>query len=144
MKKFLSSIGVLTLVLGVSGLSVVETAGAASKPVVTITPNSGLVSNQKVVITGTGFTAGESLAAVECVATATTSAGCALGGLVLLTVNPDGTLPSTNFYVQTGTIGNGTCGTSAADATCAIAIGTTTGTLVTDATITFASTTTGP
>lgn len=144
MKRFVSSVAAVTLVLGGVALYGVATAGAASAPTITVTPNTGLTGGEKVVITGSGFTAGASLDAVECIATATTVAGCAIGSAVPITANADGTLPSTNFFVQTGTIGNGTCGTSATDATCAIAVGTSTGTVEAHATITFGAAPAGP
>ena len=139
MKRFVSSIAAVALLLGGVALGGVATAAAAAAPTITITPNTGLINGQKVVITGSGFTPGASLAAVECIITATNTTGCSISSPVLITINADGTLPSTNFYVQTGTIGNGTCGTSSADAMCAIAVGTTTGTVEADGPITFVS-----
>ncbi len=143
MRRFLSSLAGLALVVGGVGVSAVA-AGASGAPTMTVTPNTGLTSNQEVVITGTGFPTGQGLAAVECIGTATTVAGCDTNAITPITVNSDGTISATNFYVQTGPIGNGTCGTSSTDLSCAIAIGTLSGTLVADAPITFAAPSTTP
>lgn len=137
MKRIMSGFAVLALALGGLVAFGVSSAGAAAS--LTITPNTGLTSDQEVVITGAGFPASTGLYAVECVATATTEAGCDISTATPVTSNADGTLPSTNFFVQVGTIGSGTCGTTSTDATCAIAVGTSTGLLYADATITFAS-----
>ncbi|HVB51170.1 MAG TPA: neocarzinostatin apoprotein domain-containing protein [Acidimicrobiales bacterium] len=121
------------------GATPIAFAVAGAAPTVVVTPNTGLTNSQQVVITGTGFSAGATVAVVECIATATTVAGCDVpASPVTAVVNVDGTLPSTNFAVQTGAIGNGTCGTSATDLNCAIVIGTLTGVLVADTLITFA------
>jgi hypothetical protein len=116
----------------------VVTAGAAGAAI-TVTPSTALVNGQTVVVTGSGFSAGSMVAVVECVAGATTAAGCDIPAApVTATVNADGTLPSTNFAVKTGTIGNGTCGTSATDLSCAVVIGSLTGALITYSLISFA------
>ncbi len=89
---------------------------AASGPSLTVTPNTGLTNGEKVTITGSGFTPGDSLYATECLATASSPADCNVSTATPITVNTDGTLPSTTFTVVTGTVGGATCGTSAADA----------------------------
>ncbi len=142
MKRLFSTVAGLVLVVGSLGLVGVASASTTTTTAtMTVTPNTGLTANQKVVITGTGFTTKNALVAVECVGTATTAAGCDLSALTSINVNADGTISATDFYVQTGSIGNGTCGTSASDTHCAIAIGTLAGTLVADAPITFATST---
>ena len=146
MKRLFASVMGLALAAGSLGLLGSPTASASSTPTITITPNTGLTSNQAVTIAGSGFSPGASLAAVECIGTATTTAGCDLNAINPISVTATGTFTVT-FYVQTGTIGNGTCGTSAADANCLIAVGTLAGTLVASGPITFAtasSTPTGP
>ena len=146
MKRLFASVMGLALAAGSVGLLGSPTASASSTPTITITPNTGLTSNQAVTIAGSGFSPGASLAAVECIGTATTTAGCDLNAINPISVTATGTFTVT-FYVQTGTIGNGTCGTSAADANCLIAVGTLAGTLVASGPITFAtasSTPTGP
>ena len=141
MKRLFSTVAGLVLVVGSLGLVSVASASTTTTATMTVTPNTGLIANQKVIITGTGFTPNATLAAVECIGTATTTAGCDLSALTPISVNANGAISATDFYVQTGSIGNGTCGTSASDTDCAIAIGTLAGTLVADAPITFAAST---
>jgi hypothetical protein len=66
-------------------------------------------------VTGADFTPADSVFALECLATATSSAGCDLATATPITVNADGTLPATTFKVVTGTVGTGTCGTTSSD-----------------------------
>ncbi len=145
MRQIFASVIGLALAVGSLGLVGTPTASASTTPTMTVTPNTGLTANQMVAITGSGFAPNATLAAVECIGTATTTAGCNLGALAPINVSSTGTV-SANFYVQTGPIGNGSCGTSATDANCLIAIGTLAGVLVADAPITFGAATasTGP
>ncbi len=144
MKRLVSSIAAVVLALAPLSLVGASSATAVSVavPSITISPSIGLTNNQQVTITGTGFSPNEaSLVALECVETATSVTGCNTNSLDPITVNASGQLTST-FYVATGPIGNGTCGTSAADATCLISIGSTaTNSVVAYASINFA---TGP
>jgi len=137
MKHFARSIAVATLALASMATFGVVTASAAA-PAATVTPSTALLTGQTVAVTGTGLTAGATVAIVECIATATTAAGCNTAGAVFAVVNADGTLPSTNFIVLTGAIGNGTCGTSTTDLTCLLVISTTFGTTLAASPITFA------
>ncbi len=143
MKRLFVSVIGLVLSAGSLGLLGSSGASASATPTMTVTPNTGLTANQEVTIAGSGFAPNAALAAVECIGTATTTTGCDLNAITPINVSSTGTV-SVNFYVQTGPIGNGTCGTSATDLNCAIAIGTLAGTLVADAPITFAAATTGP
>jgi hypothetical protein len=112
-------------------------------PTVSVSPSTGLKNGQSVTVTGSGFTAGDSLFAVECLASATGQAGCDIGSATAITANADGTLPSTTFTVATGTIGTGTCGTSSSNLTaCVINVATTAGTDAGTGAITFAAPTT--
>lgn len=146
-KRVLSSAATVALILGGLGLTAGALAAGATAvvvPSITVTPNVGLTNGQTISISGSGFTPGASLAAVECngQATATTGVtGCDTSAIDPITVNSSGDIAATSFVAATGTIGNGTCGTSATDALCFIAVGTTSGTLVADASIAFA---TGP
>lgn len=144
MKRVLTSIASMAIVLG--GWAVFAApAGAATTytPTITVTPNIGLTNGEQVTITGSGFSPSEaSLVAVECNLEASSSAGCDTAAIAPVTIDSSGNLTSLSFYVQTGTIGNGTCGTSAADAGCLISIGSTaTNAVVAYASIAFA---TGP
>jgi hypothetical protein len=138
----MSGVAVIALMLGGMAYIGVFGAGATATPTISITPNTGLVNSQSVQVTGSGFTPNQGLgtmAAVECVATATTSAGCDTVHYVLVTSDASGDV-NFAFAVETGTVGNGTCGTSATDATCLISVGTvSTQTTLAANTITFAT-----
>lgn len=141
MRKIATSIAALAMMAG--GMAFVGAIGSGaatvSVPTITITPSSGLTNGQVVTVTGTGFTPNASVAAVECNGSALTAAGCNTTAPNILSVDASGDFSDTNFAVATGTVGNGTCGTSATDATCLISIGTTSGALLTFATMSFAS-----
>jgi hypothetical protein len=136
--------GIAAAMTVLATVSLVGSVGASPAPTqvpsLTISPSIGLTNNQEVTITGTGFAANEaSLVAVECIATATSVAGCNVGSPDPITVNASGDFTST-FYVATGTIGNGSCGTTAANAACLISIGnSSTGAVVAYSVISFAS-----
>lgn len=119
MKRLLSSVAIAAMIVGSIGMYglTTATAQAATASTVVVTPSTALANGQTVVVTGSGFTAGDSVYALECLATATTSAGCDTATLAgPLTVSATGTLPSTTFKVVTGVIsGTATCGTSATD-----------------------------
>ncbi|HEX3334763.1 MAG TPA: neocarzinostatin apoprotein domain-containing protein [Acidimicrobiales bacterium] len=90
-------------------------------------PNTGLVNAQAVTVGGGGFTAGASLAIVECNHTVkiTGQAACNTSSPVIVTATKTGAVPSTSFAVATGTIGNGSCVTSTsktADNSCYIVV----------------------
>jgi hypothetical protein len=115
----------------------------ASGPGVAVSPGTNLTNltnGATVAITGADYPPGLPVYAVECLATSTTEAGCDTGTATPITVSSTGTLPSTSFKVVTGTIGNGTCGTSARNYdACVIEVATITGTDVGVATIDFAA-----
>jgi hypothetical protein len=123
MKRVLSSVAVVVLAFsGLTGMGV-TTAGAAVVPAVTIVaPSAGLVNAGVVAVTGAGFAASTVYDAVECIAGATSLSGCNTANLVAVTSTISGTLPSTNYTVSTGAIGNGTCGTATINDTCQIDI----------------------
>ena len=92
-------------------------------PGVSLTPSTGLTNTESVTVAGDGFTPGDSVYAVECLETATTSAGCDTSSAVPMTVTPQGQLPSTYFKVVAGKIGTGSCGTSVANyASCIVEV----------------------
>jgi hypothetical protein len=136
----LSSAAAAALILG--GLVLTADALAASAatvavPSITLSPDIGLTYGQVISLSGSGFTPGASLVAVECNGQARGVAGCDTSAIDPVTVTPSGTF-TTSFGVITGTIGNGTCGISSSDSLCFVAIGTTSGALVADASIAFA------
>jgi len=151
MKRLMTGVAAVALAMGGMALFGAFSAEAASTPTITITPNTGLTDMQQVQVTGTGFApnlGAFSTVALECITTATTSAGCDINvsDIAFVTTDANGNLtnalgsPGIAFTVRTGTIGSGTCGTSATDATCKISIGTVaTGVALTTGPITFAS-----
>jgi hypothetical protein len=144
----MTNIAIATLVLGgLTSLGVAATASAAG-PAITVTPNTGLTAGQTVSIQGSGYTPGLTLYAVECLATATDITGCDTGSATLVTESATGTFTQP-FVVVTGTVGNGTCGTTSSDLTCIIEVADEAKTNTAAAPITFAlpsptTTTTAP
>lgn len=97
-------------------------------PGVSVSPSTGLSTTQSVTLTGVGFTPGDTVYAVECLATATSRAGCDTATAVPMKVSAQGDLPSTYFKVVTGKVGTGTCGTTADNyAGCVIEVANATG-----------------
>jgi Neocarzinostatin family len=95
----------------------------AGGPGVSVSPSTGLSNTQSVTVTGSGFTAGDTVYAIECLATATTKAGCDTSTVLPMKVSAGGLLPPSYFKVVTGKIGTGSCGTSVANyADCIIEI----------------------
>ncbi len=105
-------------------------ASGANTRLLVVTPSTGLRNGEKVKVSGSGFTPKDSIYLVECLATATGQNGCQLPNSIPtpITVTASGVLPTTTFTVSTGSIGNGTCGTTAANAAaCAVSAGNATG-----------------
>ena len=99
-------------------------ASAAGARTLVVTPSTGLTNGETVKVTGSGFTPKDSVFLIECLATSQSQAGCNVASATPATVSATGTIAATMFKVTTGTIGNGTCGTSAANAgACAINVG---------------------
>jgi len=99
-------------------------ASATSAPTDKVTPNKHLTNGETVKVKGKGFSPAEQVYIVECNGTVQTSGetACDLNGAVGVTTTSTGTVPTTAFVVQTGIIGNGSCGTSKADKDCYIAV----------------------
>ncbi len=107
-----------------SGLFAPLNASAATKPTVVVTPAKNLKNNEVVKISGKGFTPGDSVFVVECLAHATGESSCSLANLVPVTISATGTFPKTSFKVITGKIGTGYCGTKKTNlASCAVSVG---------------------
>jgi hypothetical protein len=138
MKRFITSIALGAMILG--GIAVMGAATAsAAGPSITITPNTALTNGASVSIVGTGFTNGDSLNILQCLADAVGIAGCNTSNIVSFTASSTGTFTE-SFAVTTGTIGNGTCGTSSTDLTaCVLEVSNVAATDSANAPITFAT-----
>jgi hypothetical protein len=113
-----------TLALALSGGLGVAAASAAGGPKLTVTPSTNLHNGEKVEVSGTGFKAGDSVFIVECLFKAKGESNCNILNTVPATVSKSGTLPKSSFKVSTGKIGNGKCGTTAANLkNCAVSVG---------------------
>lgn len=120
--------GKLALKVGAVGVAagaifVPVTAAHAATPAITVTPNTGLSDGDSVTVAGTGYTAGATVAVLECAKTpATASTDCDLTAIATntATVGADGTF-SKAITVHTGTIGTGTCDSTST--TCGITAG---------------------
>lgn len=113
-----------TLAVSLSSGLGVAVASAKGGPKLTVTPSTNLHNGEKVKVSGTGFKAGDSVYIVECLVTAKGESNCNILNTVPATVSKTGTLPKSTFKVTTGKIGNGKCGTTAANAKdCAVSVG---------------------
>lgn len=118
------SIAVLSITGISSGLVSMSIASATTTPKVVVTPSINLHKGEAVKITGRGFTPGDSVYVVECLATAKGQAGCDIATAKPATITATGLLPKTTFKVVTGKIGTGKCGTTKANLkSCAISVG---------------------
>ncbi len=125
------------LVVGVAAISL-SLAGAAfaSGPTAKVSPNKKLTNGKVVKVTGKGYTKSDTIYIVECSSIGSASA-CDTSNVAVAQSDSKGKIPATSFTVHTGTIGNGTCGTSASDATCYLAVSNQGGTAVSFPKITF-------
>lgn len=123
-----------------SGLSNRATPAKSVARVLVVTPSKGLTNGESVKVSGTGFTPHDTVYLIECQADATGQNGCqAITTLpTAVTISSSGVLATTSFKVATGTIGNGKCGTTAANASsCAVSAGNASGGDSAQAVITF-------
>ena len=120
----LLSTGILT-----SGLiNVGGASAAAAKPKLVVTPSTGLTNHKTVTVSGTGFKPKDNVYITECQATAKGEAGCDIFTALPAKISSKGVLAKTKFKVVTGKIGNGKCGTTAANLRkCAVSVGNVTG-----------------
>jgi hypothetical protein len=106
-----------------SGLIAVSSASAAG-PKIVVTPSTNLHNGEIVKVAGSGFTPGDSVYIVECLATAKGEAGCDIKNLVAATIGAGGRLPKYSFKVTTGKVGTGKCGTTKNNLkACAVSVG---------------------
>jgi hypothetical protein len=125
MKRLMSGLAASLVVMATVSLVGTVSSSALSlslaTPSISISPSFGLTNGQQVTISGTGFAPNQTaISALECIWTASSTTGCSTS-LEPLTANAAGQITST-FTVTTGAIGNGTCGTTLADANCLISI----------------------
>lgn len=103
---------------------VIPKAPSTTSPKLVVSPSVNLTKGQTVVVSGTGFTPNDVVYLVQCLGNASGQSGCDIATATPVTINAAGVLPSTNFNVVTGTIGNGACGTTTSNLNaCAISAG---------------------
>jgi len=89
-----------------------------------VTASTGLTNKKFVFVSGTGFKPKDNVYITECQANAKGEAGCDIFTALPAKISATGVLPRTKFKVITGTIGNGKCGTTAANLSkCAVSVG---------------------
>jgi hypothetical protein len=110
-----------TTAIGVAGASLLMPSKAPT-PSITVTPSTKLHKSQRVTITGKNFPHKAKLAIVECTPRVLKDdpAACATTHLLPVTTGSTGTFPKTSFQVITGTVGDGSCGTTEKNLTCYI------------------------
>src|SRR5580692_2915250 len=123
MRRFMTGIASVTLILGgLTSLGLATTASAAG-PTIVLTPSTGLVNGSAVNVAGSGFQANETLYALECIneGAATAQADCDTNTLTVVTATSATGTFSATVTVATGTISStatpSTCGTSSTDLT---------------------------
>lgn len=125
-RRAVTTLGTLGLALG--SLALVAPSAGATGTILHATPSAKLTNGQTVMVKGSGFTPGDHVYVLECLRTASGASGCDLSTLKPVVITAAGKLPATAFKVATGTIGNGTCGTTKANhAACAINAGNSSG-----------------
>jgi hypothetical protein len=112
---------VATTAIGGAGASLLVLRKAPA-PSITVTPSKDLHKGQKVEITGSNFPHKTELGIVECNPRVLKDnpAACATTHLVSVKTGSKGTFSKTSFRVITGTVGNGSCGTTKKNLTCYI------------------------
>jgi len=93
-----AAVVVLMAGVAVSGAATrVSTGAVSAKPVVEVSPSTGLVDLQNVTVTGTGFSANVQIGTVECRPGATVEADCDLATLVYSQTDPHGTFTLSRY-----------------------------------------------
>jgi hypothetical protein len=116
------NITTLGLAIAVAASAPAMATGPRAKPV----PNKQLTAGQVLTVTGRGFSPYQTMYIVQCNrdVAAYGEEACNISNYVQVTTTRKGLVPETMFTVQTGTIGNGSCGTGARDRKCYIVIST--------------------
>lgn len=125
-KKNVLTTGALTIAVGATSVALATSAFAAGGPKLKASPNKNLTNNKVVKVSGSKFTAdaGETVYIVQCNANIVNndSNACDENNVVPTTVDSKGKLATAKITVHTGTIGDGTCGTSSSDKSCYIVV----------------------
>ncbi|HVC70430.1 MAG TPA: neocarzinostatin apoprotein domain-containing protein [Acidimicrobiales bacterium] len=114
--------------VGAVGGALPASAKKAPKPKLVYTPKKPLVNGTVVTVSGSGFTANDSLYVGQCVTAdqSLTGGGCNINGFQPVTVSGTGTFSGVQVTLITGQIGvdPGTCGTTKQDAkACSLSAG---------------------
>ncbi len=107
--------------IGIAGASLTSPRKTPT-PSITVVPSKGLHKGQKVVITGKNFPHKIKLGIVECTPRVLKDdpAACATTHVVSVTTGPTGSFSKASFQVITGSVGDGSCGTTQKNLTCYI------------------------
>jgi len=98
-----TAVGVIFAGIGITGSG--AAVRAAALPVVTISPNTGLVDLQKVTVAGSGFDANATVASAECRPGATGEADCDLSTVVYGQADQNGAFTQSRYVRRIITIG---------------------------------------
>ena len=124
LRNIRTATAILTVSTGLLVASLSGGAGATTKPHLVVSPSRSLTNKKIIKVSGTGFKAKDQVYITECQVTAKGQAGCDINLAIAVEISATGVLPLTRFKVATGVIGNGKCGTTAANLwKCAISVG---------------------
>lgn len=124
-------VGAVTLIVALALLSGAASAKKKPKPKVFVSPNTGLVNEQPVMVSVSGFVPNTTVFIVQCTKHVRGKSGtggeayCNVHNIVPVMTSSEGMIPPTEFKVLTGVIGsNGsTCGTGPKDSVCYVGVG---------------------
>jgi hypothetical protein len=124
-------VGAVTVLVALALLTGAASAKKKPKPRVFVSPSTGLVNEQTVMVSVSGFVPETALFIVQCTKHVKGQQGtggeayCNVHNIVPVMTTSEGTIPPTAFKVLTGVIGsNGsTCGTGTKDSVCYIGVG---------------------
>lgn len=107
-----------------SGAVVLGASPAFAAPAVTVSPNTGLTNGQSVTISGTGFSAGASVAALECKFPPAGASSCDLGTLKnpFATADMSGNITGTYTVKQNITVGGSAFDCASSPTACTIVV----------------------
>ncbi|MGD0983805.1 MAG: neocarzinostatin apoprotein domain-containing protein [Acidimicrobiales bacterium] len=123
---FVTGAAVLVALVGTTTIGVAGASSTAPRkaliPSITVAPANDLHKGQKVEITGKNFPHKTKLGIAECTPRVLKDdpAACATTHVVSVTTGATGSFSKTSFQVITGTVGDGSCGTTKKNLTCYI------------------------